>query len=158
MQIFTLEIGVGEHRGIEALEHSESITAGHIVDAIIRAIEIVAKGLWSPGANVVRLLSKSNDESRLVWFRPTAALKGHLRRTRQKKVSTYRHKLHANDNIEGLCLLSMPERARAMAFISPSSDVARLWEAHALICEENELRHGPKTARKHQQKPGLAPY
>jgi hypothetical protein len=154
MQLFTLEIGLGEHRLVKTLEYSRSINAEHLVEAIIMAKEIFARGLWSPSSNVARLLNESNGENRVVWFRPTAVLREH---SSQEKNSTYRHEPHANDNTQGLYLLSMPERARAMAFISPLSDIAHLWEMHALICEGNEARGDRHVPRKRRQKPVLAP-
>jgi hypothetical protein len=48
----------------------------------------------------------------------------------------YRDIQNANDNIKGFHLLSQPDRARAMACLSPEP-VAELWELHAQLCEDN---------------------
>ena len=85
MQVFKLQIGLGERRGIKQLEHSESINAENIVDAIIKAKEIVAQGAWRPSSNVARLFHELNGERLLLWFRPTAVLKGASGNTAQEK-------------------------------------------------------------------------
>lgn len=62
----------------------------------------------------------------------------------------YRGRWRANDNTRGLHLMSMPQRARAIAAVS-LPPVAELWEHHAKICEANEARWGGKDSRRRKE-------
>ena len=66
----------------------------------------------------------------------------------------HRDKRGANDNTHGLHLVSITERARAMASLSPPL-LAELWEKHAQICEENAALWGHPAPRKRRRKPVL---
>jgi hypothetical protein len=55
----------------------------------------------------------------------------------------YRDNRSANDNMKGLHLLSLPDRARAIASLSPSP-LAELWELHARLCEDVPAGTAPK--------------
>lgn len=65
-----------------------------------------------------------------------------------------RNKRSANDNSQGLHLVSMTKRAHIMASLSLPL-VAELWEKHAQICEESAALRGHPVPRKRGTKPVL---
>jgi hypothetical protein len=56
----------------------------------------------------------------------------------------YRDNQSANDNARGLHLLSVLDRARAMAAVSPEP-LAELWALHAKLCKDSSAATAGKT-------------
>lgn len=70
MKVYTLQIGTGDGKTIEALEHSETLGGKDLVEAIAKAKAIIQKGTWQPDSNSVRLLEELDGDSRIMWVRP----------------------------------------------------------------------------------------
>jgi hypothetical protein len=71
VKVYTYQIGTGQGAEIEALEHSETISAADLPSAVKLAGVITRSRKWRADSNVVRLLEELGEDSRLMWFRPT---------------------------------------------------------------------------------------
>jgi hypothetical protein len=60
----------------------------------------------------------------------------------------------ANDNARGLHLLSLLDRAHAMAAVSPEP-VAELWALHAQLCKDSSAARLGKHARARNEQPSF---
>jgi hypothetical protein len=76
MKIYTLQIGTGINSKMSRLEHSETLSAETLRQAVATARETIRAKSWGPQSNLVQLVEELGDDSRVMWFRPIEAVIG----------------------------------------------------------------------------------